>query len=371
MRSLISVGGIMPGGGAQEDPAHGAPREPEPGREREPGREPEPVAQNDPVFLAPFAPPSEPPGTPTWPSPGPPHAPAAAAASEPESPRERRRPLTTARKWLIGAVLLGLATGITSMVANLELNVGHAVGKIVDPGASAAATGPGVTVSSSPVSGGVAVTSADGVYIAADTNSGVGCEAAGAVFPATSGVTAAMAPGTGPLRAGNSWDADYDAFGAVSAPAHLVFSVTGPSSHAIIITDLVFHVLSREPALPGVWLNKENGCGAGGNYAYGAVNFSKPAPYWIAPGQLPSYEAASPIRFPYTVTADQPLLFRVDVTADDCQCTWRADLDWTDDGRSYTAVLDDAGKPYVFTTVSGLTETVWEVAANGDWQPTS
>jgi hypothetical protein len=188
---------------------------------------------------------------------------------------------------------------------------------------------------------------------------GMGCNLAGWVFP-DSESPLKDPPGAGPLRNGHTWDkspADFD--GVVGSGASLHVALTGPGDHAVIISGLTFEVYERRPPRIGSVVNAvPSGCGNGATYRYGAVDLDKKAPYYVSPpGPLP--EGYKPLRFPYTVTADSPEVFRIDIYTRNCWCSWAAKLHWIDGAEEGEVVVDNRGQPFEMTPTRGLPAYEW------------
>ena len=181
----------------------------------------------------------------------------------------------------------------------------------------------------------------------------------GYVYPSGSGITSSMAPGTGPQRNKQTWDQNPGAFGAIPASTvEMEISLTGPENHAVVITGLQFHVHSRKPAPAGVWLYVPGQCGGDSSYHYAKVDFDTAAPYYL-PYSQPKNERADELRFPYTTSSIDLLSLQVVITSDHSDCTWDATLSWIDGGTTKSVTIDDNGKPFEITSVTGMTEKSW------------
>lgn len=216
----------------------------------------------------------------------------------------------------------------------------------------------------------------DGLSFDGFVYQGRGCPPnTGAVYPAavTPGLTTSMPPGTGPKHGGQTWDAAPRLFGAVAAsPVEISLSVTAPADHAVTITSMVFHALSRQPQVQGVLLNTEGQCGApGGDFLlYGGIDFNRPAPYWLPPADLSSWARKTPIVLPLVVPAGGTRTLIVDVRMEHCDCTWDTVLTWVDRAATHTWTLDQRGKPFQTTSTTGLKGIAWSGAEPPTWSPT-
>jgi hypothetical protein len=181
-----------------------------------------------------------------------------------------------------------------------------------------------------------------------------------------------MPPGTGPKHGGHTWDAAPRLFGAVAAsPVEIQLTVTAPADHAVTLTDMAFHALSRQPQVRGLILNREGQCGApGGDFRYGLIDFDRPAPYWLPVADLPSWARKTPLALPLVVPAGGTRTLLVDVRMEHCDCTWDTVVTWVDGAATGTWTLDQKGKPFQTTSVTGLKGIAWSGAEPPDWRPT-
>jgi hypothetical protein len=54
-----------------------------------------------------------------------------------------------------------------------------------------------------------------------------------------------------------------------------------------------------------------------------------------------------PVGFPFTISETEPEVFHLTVgPGPQCECLWTAALSYTVGGKSYTALIDDHGKPF-------------------------
>jgi hypothetical protein len=212
----------------------------------------------------------------------------------------------------------------------------------------------------------------DGLSFGGSVYQGMGCPPnTGAVYPhtVTPELTTAMRPGTGPKHGGQTWDAAPRLFGAVPAsPVEIQLSVTAPSDHAVTLKSMVFHVLSRQPQVKGAFLNTLGQCGAGGDYLYGVVDFDHPAPYWLPAADMPSWYRQSPLVFPVVIRAGGQQSLLVDVQMEHCDCTWDTVLTWVDGATTQSWTIDENGKPFQTTSVTGLKGIAWSDGNPPNWE---
>ncbi len=272
-----------------------------------------------------------------------------------------------ARLWLVGAILVGLAAG-TGILIDLTR---HRSGEPTSPGSSATAQVPG-TLPAQPGSGAQAAANSEisSLQIQASTG-GFGCPPlVGMVFPRalTPELNTSVPPGTGPKRGGATWDQDPEAFGAVLAsPVDLRLNLTGPTSHAVTITGLQLHVLSRKPQVDGYWLNTLGQCGGNGTYHRATFDLDAPAPYRLPASALRPDLRADEVQFPYFTSALNLDDFDITVQSEHCDCTWDATLTWVDGASAHSKTIDDDGHPFESTSVTGLTRTDWAPLGDSTW----
>jgi hypothetical protein len=262
-----------------------------------------------------------------------------------------------ARTWLIAAVVAGVAAAVTTFVTNGIDSGAAAVKQLLLPGPGSGATVQDTTLSK------------DGLTINTQIEQGLGCEAGGDVYPVsrTPGISTRQPPGSGLRHGGRTWDQAPVAFGAVPAgPAVMLLTLTGPKDHAVTVTGLRFHVVSRKPQVAGPWLNKSNGCGAGGEYRYGLVDLDTAPPYYLPPTALPSDIRADALKFPYTTTANDPESLLITVQMEHCDCRWDAVLTWVDGSQNKSKVITDHGHPFETTSVTGQHGVNWYGSAQHD-----
>ena len=267
--------------------------------------------------------------------------------------------LRRARTWLVAAVLAGAA----SLVASYVTSIGHTaadLGKRAFRPARQFESVRGQSVAftfhlPSDIKGRVSV------------QQGLGCVLNGVVFPEDASAVH-HPPGRGPERGGKTWDEDPFRFGGVVAGAvTLDITITGPSDHVALLTGLDFHVVRRRQPMTGVLINDAHGCGAGGVFRYGSVDFDGAPPYWTTPKRLPARTAETyqPLRFPYKIGADDLETLAIDVSTQHCRCSWTAALHISDGDKLETVTVDDDGSPFELTPHQHLTALNWARGEHG------
>lgn len=275
---------------------------------------------------------------------------------------------TRLRTWVAAGTAVGIALALSAC--------GGSDGpESVTPPPSATESGPSSAAAPGPQEGTdleLKRAESDGLSFDGYVYQGTGCPPdAGAVYPSavTPGLTTSMRPGTGPKHGGQTWDASPRLFGAVPAsPVEIQLSVTAPPAHSVTLKSLMFHVLSRQPQVKGVLLDIAGQCGAGGDYLYGVVDFDRPAPYWVPTGRMPKWYRQSPLVFPVVIAAGGSQSLLIDEQMEHCDCTWNAVLTWVDGASTRTWTIDEKGKPFQTTSVTGQTGILWSGAEPPAWR---
>jgi hypothetical protein len=196
----------------------------------------------------------------------------------------------------------------------------------------------------------------------------------GWVFPASSAPVASAAPGTGIRRGGKPWDQAPGAFGAVPASTIQVnITASGSGPQAIVLDGIKIRVIRRQPALRGTVVNFAPRICAPATLQIGTVDLDT-SPPTLTPAQVPSPSASgqggertAPLTFPYTISQSDPELLVLTVTTQHCDCTWTAELDWTEGSKVGHSIIEDNGHPFQTTASSGLPTVIWGQNENNDW----
>ncbi|MFI0964426.1 helix-turn-helix domain-containing protein [Streptomyces sp. NPDC021080] len=133
-------------------------------------------------------------------------------------------------------------------------------------------------------------------------------------------------------------------------------SVQGRTSAAVVLEALHVRVVRRAaPPDSGAFVyDTSPGCGGGITPRSFAVSLDKRTPVARAvPGSrgdtiLPAR------RFPYRVSVEDPEVLMVDARTKTCACEWYLDLDWSSQGSTGTIRIDDHGRPFRTTGITGL-----------------
>ncbi|MFF7645439.1 helix-turn-helix domain-containing protein [Streptomyces canus] len=134
-------------------------------------------------------------------------------------------------------------------------------------------------------------------------------------------------------------------------------TVQGRGSAAVVLEALHVRVVNRvTPAVGrGILYSLSDGCGAGITPRFFSVNLDAHLPLVHSmPGDNAEGTPIPAIDFPYRVSLQEPEVLVVSSLNETCTCDWYLDLDWSSQGRTGTARIDDHGRPFRTTSTKGL-----------------
>ncbi|WP_328749079.1 helix-turn-helix domain-containing protein [Streptomyces sp. NBC_00285] len=134
-------------------------------------------------------------------------------------------------------------------------------------------------------------------------------------------------------------------------------TVQGRGSAAVVLEALHVRVVNRvAPAVGrGILYSLSDGCGAGITPRFFSVNLDAHLPLVRSmPGDNAAGTPIPAIDFPYRVSLQEPEVLVVSSLNESCTCDWYLDLDWSSQGRTGTARIDDHGRPFRTTSTKGL-----------------
>lgn len=244
-----------------------------------------------------------------------------------QSPRVGRfvRSGTRAKKWLFGLLLAGVAAAITSYVTGgITWGVDHVRGVVEEEPAPV-----GVTVTHSARRG-------SGHWVLAGPLSSV----------------RSLPLPTGDRGDIEVWDAWAKQHGGVDGDMSAVeVVIEGATPYPVVLMGLTVDVVKRSPP-SGVHVVPFGGGPVGVRYFEVDLDKSPPT---IA--SLPAeFDSTPAIDFPYRVSQTEPEVLQIRAYTLDCDCSWRANLQWVYHGKSGTTVVDDDGTPFRTVSGSGLAE---------------
>ncbi|WP_406472036.1 helix-turn-helix domain-containing protein [Streptomyces sp. NBC_01615] len=136
----------------------------------------------------------------------------------------------------------------------------------------------------------------------------------------------------------------------------LRISVQGRGSAAVVLEALHVRVVNRTTpaARRGIAYSMYEGCGAILVPRYFSVNLDAHRPLARSmPGNDPDRPTPA-VDFPYQVSLREPEVLLLSAHTESCTCDWYLDLDWSSQGRTGTARIDDHGRPFRTTSIKGL-----------------
>lgn len=147
------------------------------------------------------------------------------------------------------------------------------------------------------------------------------------------------------LRALNAWVTSVQGWPETD---WIEFSVEGNSSRASILTDLQVNLISRTPLTDKTEVSMKVCQSSPGSVRHFKADLNTTPPRVRAvPDTTNTTSKTKPVTFPFTVSETDPEIFDLAVgSGPECDCQWTATLSYTQAGRSYTALIDDDGKPF-------------------------
>ncbi|MGW2826757.1 helix-turn-helix domain-containing protein [Streptomyces sp. NPDC001443] len=133
-------------------------------------------------------------------------------------------------------------------------------------------------------------------------------------------------------------------------------AVQGRTSSAVVLEALHVRVVRRAaPPAGGVYVyDTSPGCGGGITPRSFEVSLDAHDPVARAmPGSRGDVTVPAR-RLPYRVSVQDPEVLRVTAKTGSCACEWYLDLDWSSQGRVGTIRIDDRGRPFRTTAITGL-----------------
>ncbi|WP_159060625.1 transcriptional regulator, partial [Streptomyces acidiscabies] len=145
-------------------------------------------------------------------------------------------------------------------------------------------------------------------------------------------------------------------------------SVQGRSDTAVVLEALRVRVVGRGTPAAGNAYAMDQGCGGSLTPREFAVDLDKDRPIAHSmPGNDAGTELPA-VSFPYRVSAKDPEILLVTARTAGCDCSWYLELDWSSQGRAGTVRVDDGGRPFRTTAITGLPRYVYDTQ-NRNWRP--
>jgi hypothetical protein len=162
--------------------------------------------------------------------------------------------------------------------------------------------------------------------------------------------------------------------GAVHGGSTIVEAIVrGEGSGAVVVEALYVRITEREQPLD--WPAYEMSMGCGGSLTPAAFTVALDAGRPLArprggfDGESGEAGIALPApELPYQVTQNEPLVLRVEAAAEDCDCRWFLELEWSSGAERGTLRIDDNGEPF---RTSGIPSEAVHVYPHGSggWEP--
>ncbi len=134
----------------------------------------------------------------------------------------------------------------------------------------------------------------------------------------------------------------------------LRLTVQGRDTTAVVLEALRVRVIGRAAPAQGHAYAMDAGCGGALTPRSFAVDLDKDRPI-VRP--VAGNDSGTPIpaaRLPYRVSAKDPEVLLVSAATGSCDCRWYLELEWSSQGRTGTVRIDDHGRPFRTTAISGL-----------------
>ncbi|PWI14579.1 transcriptional regulator [Streptomyces sp. Act143] len=141
-------------------------------------------------------------------------------------------------------------------------------------------------------------------------------------------------------------------------------SVQGRSSTAVVLEALRVRVARRAAPADGNSYAMDNGCGGALTPRSFSVDLDADRP--IARSEA-GYDGVTEkeipaMRMPYRVSATDPEILLVTARTVTCDCDWYLELDWSSQGRTGTARIDDHGTPFRTTGDKKLPQYAYDTS---------
>ena len=159
------------------------------------------------------------------------------------------------------------------------------------------------------------------------------------------------------LPALKPYDDDNPAF--TNAPdggyTDVVVTFQGKHDVATVLEAIHVHVIARDKPAGVAYDNGAGECG-GVTPAFFSVNLDHAHPQAVATAVIDADGAVVSARrpFPFKITSTDPEVFHIYGGARECDCRWDVDVDWSSQGRSGTAKINNNGEPFRTVGMHGI-----------------
>jgi hypothetical protein len=236
------------------------------------------------------------------------------------------------RKWVVGAILAGLAASIVTAVSVVVSETGSAIWRQINPEPALRVDAAGDLTSFQRV----------------------------ALFPPEFVLPATVSELDAPPGQTRSYEEREEwatAHGGVRANLMEVqVTVTGNADQPVLLTNLRVDVLQRRPPLSGTHVTY-GPIGEPVTERFLAVNLDeRPPAISHSADERPRSDSnlqPDPIDFPYQVQRGDIEVFYLYVTTETCDCDWNAELFYSIGGEQRTVIVQDGDRPFRLTASGG------------------
>jgi hypothetical protein len=158
------------------------------------------------------------------------------------------------------------------------------------------------------------------------------------------------------------WAAFNDRFGGASVSfGSVLVSIQGETSRPITLTRIAIIAVDRKRRRAGATFT--NPCGGPLTGRQIVFDLDRPGEPVVNSAEAPdailgAHDSAGrpyrPIRLPWTVSLDDPLLLRIVAQTKRCNCTWSAGIDWRSGDKSGEIRVDNGGDGYRVVGLAGV-----------------
>ncbi|MFJ8754835.1 helix-turn-helix domain-containing protein [Streptomyces sp. NPDC102441] len=140
----------------------------------------------------------------------------------------------------------------------------------------------------------------------------------------------------------------------------LEVTVQGLSNEVVVLKELNVRIAGRNPALDWSAYSMGEGCGSGITPQSFAIDLDDgmPLPKPVAGKQGDTVVPAT--EFPYQVSSTDVEVFRIDAHVEEYDVAWYLELQWTSGGQSGVLRIDDGGRPFRTSSITGRPEYLYQ-----------
>ncbi|MER5894250.1 helix-turn-helix domain-containing protein [Streptomyces sp. NPDC001876] len=136
----------------------------------------------------------------------------------------------------------------------------------------------------------------------------------------------------------------------------LEITLQGASQEAVVLKGLHVRVVGREPALAWSAYSMGEGCGSGITPQSFDIDLDDGQPRTQPVAGQDGGSVVPAKDFPYRVSSTDVEVFNLDAHVEGHDVTWYLELEWSSGGRSGTLRVDDNGRPFRTSSITGRPE---------------